>query len=723
MRVRQVRKRDGRLVPFDRRKIAEAIFRAAQSVDGEDRFLAEQLAGVVTSRLQVRLRASDGADAPSIEDVQDVVERVLIDAGHAKTAKAYILYRRRRAEARAARAAVDAETEHAAATGVPLVGGDSAAAEAGLERWSKSRLVERLMDREQLAQPEAEALARAVEERVMRAEVPRVSRELVDVLVRAELFDRGWTARSLKPLDAAVPAAQVHQALTQGLTDRRATDPAVLTEGVGETLVAQHLLDRLLAPAVAEAHRTGDLHIYDLGAPLRLSSVALLTPEAAERALMGESFTHTGAARRAVAALEVLLLKYAPHAGRVLSLEAVNVWLAPFFAHLDEDALAEEIRHFLLSPTVAAVGRRGGTLRLELGLTSEVPAALRAVDVPAPAPPGRRYGDYADEALRVTRAMLHEASDLRRRAHWVDLSFTLVLTRGEPRDAARRALVRQALAAAGEGGEPIIVFDDRGRPSRGSRWFRLRENDSPDPLRFDRGDVSSAGSVAVNLVAAAMRTRQAGLDDFIREADRLVAQALDAAVAQRSLLSGPVDAPGGALYALRRGMHPLVDLEAAFHLVEVVGADQAAALLLPDAESLERIGMRERIVKHLHARVRAEALSRRIHAALAEGLSHEAGARFARIDGERYPEVAGWWEQGAGPAYGLLEAAGLTREPLHPDRLHGGPSFLRVRHRVGGGREAPVDDLLTALEAAEQDEAVVEYAVDPWPKRLVHGDG
>ena len=91
-----MRKRDGRLVPFNRSKIADAIFKAAQAVGGEDRVLAEELAGVVTMFLERNF-----PDAPpTIEEIQDTVEKVLIEMGHARTAKAYILYRDRRARAR-----------------------------------------------------------------------------------------------------------------------------------------------------------------------------------------------------------------------------------------------------------------------------------------------------------------------------------------------------------------------------------------------------------------------------------------------------------------------------------------------------------------------------------------------------------------------------------------------------------------------------------------------
>ena len=125
--LRQIRKRDGRLVPFERGKIAEAIFRAAQAVGGEDRFLADQLAGVVEARVAARVKG-----VPTIEDVQDAVEKVLIEAGHARTAKTFILYRERRSEVRAGRGRVArrAQRERApveeSSGPVPLVGGDPA---------------------------------------------------------------------------------------------------------------------------------------------------------------------------------------------------------------------------------------------------------------------------------------------------------------------------------------------------------------------------------------------------------------------------------------------------------------------------------------------------------------------------------------------------------------------------------------------------------------------
>ena len=82
-------KRDGRKVPFDESKITDAIFKAARAVGGQDRQIALRLTLEVLRELK---RRYNGA-LFGVEDVQDVVEKVLIEAGHARTAKAYILYR------------------------------------------------------------------------------------------------------------------------------------------------------------------------------------------------------------------------------------------------------------------------------------------------------------------------------------------------------------------------------------------------------------------------------------------------------------------------------------------------------------------------------------------------------------------------------------------------------------------------------------------------------
>jgi len=99
--IEKVVKRTGAVVPFNKQRISNAIYRAAVAVGGRDRALAERLADRVVKRLE---EATPPDHIPTVEEIQDVVEEVLIKNGHAKTAKAYILYREERAQRRQERA-------------------------------------------------------------------------------------------------------------------------------------------------------------------------------------------------------------------------------------------------------------------------------------------------------------------------------------------------------------------------------------------------------------------------------------------------------------------------------------------------------------------------------------------------------------------------------------------------------------------------------------------
>ena len=95
--IQKVCKRDGRFVKFDQERIANAIYKAARSVGGVNRRLAYHLSNKVVDAL---IRKFGDDLVPTVEDVQDTVEKILIENGHAQTAKAYILYRKQHEDIR-----------------------------------------------------------------------------------------------------------------------------------------------------------------------------------------------------------------------------------------------------------------------------------------------------------------------------------------------------------------------------------------------------------------------------------------------------------------------------------------------------------------------------------------------------------------------------------------------------------------------------------------------
>lgn len=94
--ISKVRKRDGQVVPFRQEKISWAIYKAAVAVGGDDFARAQRLSDEVVEYINAHIEG----EVADVEQIQDAAEKILIENGHAKTAKAFILYREKRRGAR-----------------------------------------------------------------------------------------------------------------------------------------------------------------------------------------------------------------------------------------------------------------------------------------------------------------------------------------------------------------------------------------------------------------------------------------------------------------------------------------------------------------------------------------------------------------------------------------------------------------------------------------------
>jgi len=96
--INEIRKRSGAITAFNQNKISNAIYKALAATSKADRALADQLANKVVQKLVEQ--GFTNSRAPSVEDIQDIVESTLIDCGNSDIAKAYIVYRHERRKLR-----------------------------------------------------------------------------------------------------------------------------------------------------------------------------------------------------------------------------------------------------------------------------------------------------------------------------------------------------------------------------------------------------------------------------------------------------------------------------------------------------------------------------------------------------------------------------------------------------------------------------------------------
>jgi len=95
--VTHILKRNGEIVPYDFEKVFQAVWKAVQAVGGHDEMEARRIAEGIEEKLNKKFHPRSH---PAVEEIQDLVEKELIESGHAMTAKAFIIYREKRAQRR-----------------------------------------------------------------------------------------------------------------------------------------------------------------------------------------------------------------------------------------------------------------------------------------------------------------------------------------------------------------------------------------------------------------------------------------------------------------------------------------------------------------------------------------------------------------------------------------------------------------------------------------------
>ena len=395
--IRQVRKRDGRLVPFDKSKIANAIFKAAQAVGGEDRALADELANVVVLFLEKHYAYM----VPGIEDIQDMVEKVLIETGHAKTAKAYILYREKRARIRESLQVRKRLLENGNTTDWSLLV-DPASRDETFP-WDKRLIANALEAEADLPSDLAAEIASAVEQRVFAAGIRRISTALIRELVDNELFERGLRASLEKQAVIGMPRFDLENLIfskSKENSNIAQNNPEAINLAIAENTLKQYALKNIFSRDIAEAHLHGMIHLHDLGYPTRVycssHSLEYLKKYGLQLQNLDTSSAPAKHARTLTGHLNTFLASMQAYYAGALGVGYINIFYAPYLVGMSYRELQQEAQHLIFSGSQSAFSRGGQTLFLDFNVHTGVPNCLK--DVPAIGPggeyTGKTYGEY-----------------------------------------------------------------------------------------------------------------------------------------------------------------------------------------------------------------------------------------------------------------------------------------------------------------------------------------
>ena len=270
-----IKKRDGRVVPFDGAKLAASVRAAAAAVGAGDTVFAQEIAEAIA------LHFSHAAgEPPTTETIAEAIERVLVETRHHATAHAYRAFRADREAGRARcqvvkplqASLIDAE----AAVLVSFDRGQRAAA------WDRSRIVQALEREARISRSVAEDVARAVEAKLFGSDLRSVTTTLIRALTDNELLARGYTSALRQQSSITIPFDDITRLLQQ--------DAAAAAATLGKQAILPYTLTRVYSDDVATAHQRGMFTIGGLTHPQAIyRELARLTnTSAAPRALRAE---------------------------------------------------------------------------------------------------------------------------------------------------------------------------------------------------------------------------------------------------------------------------------------------------------------------------------------------------------------------------------------------------------------------------------------------------
>jgi ribonucleoside-triphosphate reductase (formate) len=645
----EVVKRDGRTVSFDKTKISDAIFKAATAVGGEDKIVAEELALAVT----LFLRKQFASEKPSIEQIQDAVEKVLIETGHAKTAKAYILYREERTKARQALRVRKKVRRENNSTDMALMVTPLTKDE--IKPWDRRKVAEALQKEAALDMHLADEIAAAVERKLVNSKLTHISTSLVRELVDNELFTRGLSTTLKKQATIGMPIYDLETLIFSKSNENaniNANNPEAINLSIAETTLKQYALERIFSQDIAQSHMKGEIHLHDLGYPTRVYCSSHSLEYLKKYGLhLGNLDTQSAPAKHArtlTGHLNTFLASMQAYYAGALGVGYVNIMYAPYLEGMSDVQMRQEAQHLIFSASQNAFSRGGQSLFIDHNVHTGVPGYLKKI--PAIGPKGeytgKTYGDYEELAQRFAKAMLsvwQKGDEYGRPFAFPKCDFHV--SEETLKDPKQREIFEYACQIASENGAPYFVFDRDEVTLSACCRLRTQITDNymiehPESMRF-----CGFQNVTINLPQAAYRAGKGNTEALFKEIDRCIDLAVKAHIQKKEFIEQLMKEPHLPMWEVGKialDGKPYVDLENATYIIGLAGLNECVQHLtgkqLHEDDDVFKLGLK--IISFMHVKAKQAGERLNLKFSLEESPAESAARRLAKVDLRQYPDHA-----------------------------------------------------------------------------------
>ena len=629
--VREITKRDGRSEPFDKRKIAAAILRAAPPESQLEPDTAASIAAAVAIYLSKQMNGNPA----TADQVSDAVERVLIQMSQADVALAYARYRDRRARIRRLQKGdmqgILNEIEEARhGRGAALAKDMALHVQTSHDRlvtWDGNRIVEALQLETGMDAPLASIIAAEVERQIKSAGITVLTASLVRELVGARLIEHGLTEENERRRRLGVPLYDASRIIRGQARDLSCVTPGDTDNILARAVKKEYALAEVFSARVTQAHLLGQIHLSDLESVDRLCSCeqcgSLLPTESSSSAfLFDDGESRPGALETAAGMIRHLDFLQAFFSGTVVW-RAFNFLAAPFLRYATDGELQVFARAFIHECAYRSAGRSSYPVKISL-----------AWSAPENIPPPREGGGWKD-LEPVARRLFLTVMEVCRSGD----------ARGDAFDAPEiEVILEPALFQSFEGNSGLMQAV-RAALERNTLCFARRTGQTETMMTANQTTVLANivwHEVVLNLPRAAVSAHNE--NDFWTEMERLCEIAVSAHREKRNFIEGMLHSSGYApLAVLARAFSGEEDLasEAGVFRVAVDGLFECAEIMLgTDRASFnKRIGFMADMMERLDRILRNLTKRDGMRCALTANTDAGVSRRFAAVDSGLYPAL------------------------------------------------------------------------------------
>jgi len=642
-----VRKRNGKVVPFDPNRIVEAIYLAARSVGVENRNLAIRLANQVVRQLAAQERPPQSE--PTVEEIQDMVESVLIAGNQARIAKSYILYRERRNRARISKLLSGSEESTQYAVFVRTTDEE-------VLKWDRSRITRALVRETHLPPAVADKIATEVEDVIVNAKVKNLNTGLVREIVNAKLVEHGYEEQRKRHTRLGVPLYDVERILMHPNKENANIphNPEATNMTLAEWINKQFALASVFDPDIADAHTSGDIHLHDLGFINRPYCSGQSLEYVKKFGLNLPNALSTAKPPRHPETLLAQMVKFSAalqgHFAGAIGWDAVNLFIAPFTEGMSDKEVHQLAQMLIFEYSQQNVARGGQAIFSDVNLYWEVPKHFEDVDAIGPGGTytGRKYRDYLPEAQRFVWAMfdVYKDGDASGRPFFFPKPLVHMTSRFFETPGWEDFLFHISDVATDKG-NTYFVFDrgDTAKISECCRLsFKLNEGDLRDAATPWKMRYSALQNVTLNLPRIAYKANHNDTELF-----KLLRETLEVSVRAHlqkktfldKLLKLGQDGPL-ALLTMDLDGEPYLRMRRATFLIGILGLNELVQYhlggQLHQSEEAFKFGLK--VVAFLQLECHRLSREHELHFVLEQTPAESTAYRFARLDLAAFPDHA-----------------------------------------------------------------------------------